>query len=124
MRTRINPRHFVPIAAVALVVLVVAACAVQLRNDEAAGSITLRVTEETDPFAAKLEHCRTVTSEQPVELEHCRLVWAENRWRFFTSTKPRWDGPANGKPTAPAPSPKYQDRVLLPEISRGQSEVR
>lgn len=124
MRTRINPRHFVPIAAVALTVLVVGACAIQLRNDENGESIPSPVSQEADPFAAKLEHCRTVTSEQPVELEHCRLVWAENRRRFFTSTKPRWDGPADGKPTEPAPSAKYQDRVLPPEINRGRNEVR
>ena len=124
MSRRINPEHLVPIAAVALSVLVVAACAIQLRNDEGAGPIRSPVTEETDPFAAKLEHCRTVTSEQPVELENCRHVWAENRRRFFTSTKPRWDGPPDGKPAEPAPSAKSQDRVLPPEISRGQSEVR
>ena len=124
MRMRINPEHFVLIAAVALTVLVVGACAIQLRNDENGESIPPPVSQEADPFAAKLDRCRTVTSEQAVELENCRHVWAENRRRFFTSTKPRWDGPPVGKPAEPAPSAKSQDRVLPPEISRGQSEVR
>lgn len=124
MRTRINPRHFMPIAAVALTVLVVGACAIQLRNDENGESIPSPVSQEADPFAAKLDRCRTVTSEQAAELDACRRVWAENRRRFFTSTKPRWDAPIDGNSSVPPPSAKYQDRVLPPELNREQSGTR
>jgi len=122
MRVRINPRRLVPILAVALSVLVVAACAIQLRNNEDGGPIASPASQEADPFAAELKRCRTVTSEQSAELENCRRVWAENRRRFLTSTKPNWSAPPNGKPTELGL--KHGDRVLPPEITRGQSEAR
>ena len=98
MRVRIDPDQFVPIAAIALVLLSMGACAFQLRNDEDEGAVTSPVSEQLDPFAAKLRRCQTVTSEQAAELEACRQLWAENRRRFLTSTKQRWDAPADDKP--------------------------
>ena len=124
MSARLNPEHLIPIAAVTLIALVVAACAIQLRSDEAAESSPSRVSQETDPFAAKLERCRTVSPEKSAEYEDCRRVWAEYRRRFFTSTNPHWDKPAEGKPTESSLAVKNQDRVLQPEPNREPSETR
>ena len=114
MRIRIDPDQFVPIAAIALMVLSMAACAFQLGNDDDGGAITSPVSEQLDPFAAKLRHCRTVTSEQAADLEACRQVWVENRRRFLTSTKP----------IDPAPGSKYPDRIVPPVLNNQQGETR
>ena len=70
-------------AALMLVVLVVAACAIQLRDDE--GQIrTSKSAERTpDPLATKLAECRSVTSEQKDALSECRKAWAEKRRQFL-----------------------------------------
>ena len=122
MSMRLNSLGFVPIAAVVVTVLLVASCAIQLRKEEGEGPISSSISEETDSFAADLEHCRTISAEQTAELENCRGIWAENRRRFLTSTKPRWNTPADGKPAGSVPAAKYQDRV--PDLSREQSETR
>ena len=124
MSRRLNPEHLIPIAAVALIALVAAACTIRLRNDEAAELRPSRVSREPDPFAAKLERCRTVTPEQSATFEDCRRVWAENRQRFFTSTNPHWDAPAEGKLADPSLAVKHQDRILQSEPNRGPSETR
>jgi conjugative transfer region protein TrbK len=124
MKMRINPRHLVPVAAVAVMVLVVAACAIQLRRDETVGSMPSSVSRETDPFASELSHCRTVTPDETVALENCRRVWAQNRRRFLTSTKPRWDAPTEEIPTRPSSDMEPRHRVLPPEPKPGQREAR
>jgi len=124
MSGRLNPEHLIPIVAVALIALVVAACTIRLRKDEAAELRPSRVSQETDPFAAKLQRCRTVTPEQSATFEECRRVWAENRRRFFTSTNPHWNAPAEGKSAEPSLAVKHQDRLLQPEPDRGPSETR
>ena len=123
MRIRIDPDQFVPIAAAALMLLSMAACAFQLGSDENEEAITSPVSE-LDPFAAKLRRCQTVTSEQAAELEACRQVWAENRRRFMTSRKPNWNAPTGQQPMEPVPDAKYQDRALPSKPSPGPSEVR
>ena len=124
MSPRLNPERLIPIVAVALIALVVVACTIRLRNDEAAELGPSRVSQETDSFAAKLERCRTVTPEQSAKYEDCRRVWAENRRRFFTSTNPHWDAPAEAKSPEPSLAVKRQDRFLPPEPSREPSETR
>ena len=124
MRIRIDPDQFVPIAAIGLMVLSMAACAFQLHNDEDEGAITSPVSEQFDPFAAKLRRCQTVTSEQAAELEACRQAWAENRRRFLTSAKPNWSASPETKPIEPAPVTKYPDRIVPPALNNQQSETR
>lgn len=124
MRMRIDPDQFMPIAAIALMVLSMTACALQLRNDDDAGAITSPVSEELGPFATRLNHCRTVTSDQTAELASCRLVWAESRRRFLNSTKPNWSASPEAKPIEPAPGTKYPDRVLPPAVNNEQNETR
>src|SRR3954465_16050446 len=124
MSRRLNPEHLIPVVAVALIALVVAACTIRLRNDEAAELRPSRVSKKTDPLAAKLERCRTVTPEQGAQFEDCHRVWAENRRRFFTSTNPHRVPPAEGKPAEPLLAVKRQDRLLQSEPDRGPSETR
>lgn len=124
MRIRIDPDQYVPIAAIALMVLSMATCAFQLRDDEDGGAIMSPMSEQLDPFAAKLRRCQTVTSEQAAELEACRQVWAENRRRFMTSTKPNWSASPEAKPIEPAPATKYPDCVVPPALNCQPSEMR
>lgn len=87
------------LAAVLLVVLVVAACAIRLRGDEGQTSATASVDVNYDPLATKLAGCRSVTYEQKDALSECRKAWAEKRRQFLgqkapalTDSKPRQAG--------------------------------
>jgi conjugative transfer region protein TrbK len=75
------------VASVAVMVLVVAACAIKLRGDEDQ-ILALPSAQEVDPLAAKLARCRTVTSEQKDALAECRSIWAEQRREFLGQSKP------------------------------------
>ena len=74
------------VAGVAVMVLVVAACAIKLRGDEDQIS-ALPSAQEVDPLAAELARCRTVTSEQKDALAECRRIWAEQRRQFLGQSK-------------------------------------
>ena len=76
------------LAAVVLVVLVVAACAIRLRGDEGQTSATASAEVTADPLATKLAECRSVTYEQKDALSECRKVWAEKRRRFLGQEAP------------------------------------
>ena len=72
------------LAAVALVVLVLAACAIRLRGDEGQTSGTTASTDVTaDPLATKLAECRSVTYEQKDALSECQKAWVEKRRQFL-----------------------------------------
>jgi len=75
------------IAGVALMVLVVAACAIKLRGDEDQIS-ALPSAQELDPLAAELARCQRVTPAQTDALEGCRRIWAEQRRQFLKQSKP------------------------------------
>jgi conjugative transfer region protein TrbK len=75
------------VAAVMLVVLVVAACAIRLRGDEDQVKSSESVDRAADPLATKLAECRSVTYEQKDALSECRNAWAEKR-RQFLGQKP------------------------------------
>jgi conjugative transfer region protein TrbK len=90
-------------------VLVVAACAIQLRGDgetTSAGSTAFRAA---DQLAAKLEHCRTVTHEQMAELEECRRTWTESRRRLLGQKK------APAVDVSPNDELQPKDRSSLPQ---------
>lgn len=122
MRARGIGEYVLPVMAATVMVLIVAACAIQLRTDEGLAPIASSQSGETDPFAAKLFQCRTVTIEQPTELAECRRVWAENRRRFLKQPIPQSEV-LDGKLPAVA-APKSQDRLPSPKLDREQSEVR
>ena len=76
------------LAAVVLVGLVVAACAIWLRGDEAQTTTPASVHVTSDPLATKLTECRSVTYEQKDALSECRKAWAERRLQFLGQKAP------------------------------------
>ena len=76
------------LAVVVLVVLVVAACAIRLRDDEAQTSTPASAHVRSDPLATKLTECRSVTYEQKDALSECRKAWAEKRRQFLGQKAP------------------------------------
>ena len=75
-------------AAVALVVLVLAACAIRLRGDEGQTNATASADVPSDPLATRLAECRSVTYEQKDALSECRKAWAEKRRQFLGQKAP------------------------------------
>ena len=73
--------------AMVLVVLVVAACAIQLRDDESQTLSAASADQASDALAAKLAECRSVTYEQKDALTECRKAWAEKRRQFLKHDK-------------------------------------
>jgi conjugative transfer region protein TrbK len=105
------------VAGVAVMVLVLAACAIKLRGDEDQFSASPSI-QDADPLAAALVRCRTVTPEQKEGLAECRRIWAEQRRQFLGQSKapaptahPNDNAP-NGQP--PASSPR-KDKSRLPQ---------
>src|SRR6516225_2266967 len=86
------------LAAVLLVVLVVAACAIRLRGDEGQTNATPSGNVTSDPLAAKLADCRSVTYEQKDALSECRKAWAEKRRQFLGQKDPRPSGSGSPQP--------------------------
>jgi conjugative transfer region protein TrbK len=76
------------VAAVMLVVLVVAACAIRLRGDEDQINSSASAERASDPLATKLAECRSVTYEQKDALSECRKAWAEKRRQFLGQKAP------------------------------------
>ena len=76
------------LAAVAIVVLVVAACAIRLRGDEEPTNMSASTGAPANPLATKLAECRSVTYEQKDALSECRKAWAEKRRQFLGQKAP------------------------------------
>lgn len=109
MKPYLKPRQFTCVAAVAFVVVAGAVAVIQSRQGEDAGILSPRGSGEADALALELARCRTIAPDDMAALESCRRAWAENRQRFFVSTK------SPHPPVAPAPTPsaeplKSQDR--------------
>lgn len=73
-------------AAMLLVILIVAACTIRLRDDENQTPPAIPAAETSDPLAAKLAECRSVTYEQKDALSECRKAWAEKRRQFLAKS--------------------------------------
>jgi conjugative transfer region protein TrbK len=71
------------VAALTLVALVAAACTIPLRGGEEQGKMLEPSSTSSDPLAAKLAECRSVTYEQKDALAECRKAWAEKRRQFL-----------------------------------------
>jgi conjugative transfer region protein TrbK len=76
------------LAAVVLVALAVAACAIQLRGDEELTKMLEPGSTTPDPLATKIAECRAVTYEQKDALSECRKAWAAKRRQFLGQTPP------------------------------------
>jgi conjugative transfer region protein TrbK len=100
------------LAAVALVVLALAACAIRLRGDEAQTKATASTEVSSDPLATKLAECRSVTYEQKDALSECQKAWAEKRRQFLEQKDP---GPSGNWSPQPGSSlfvaPKNESRL-------------
>lgn len=100
------------LAAVALVVLVLAACAIRLGGDEAQTSATASTDVSADPLATKLAGCRSVTYEQKDALSECRKARADKRRQFLGQKDQR---PSGNEPPQPGSSlfiaPKDESRL-------------
>ena len=76
------------VAAGVLIVLVVAACAIRLRDDEGQTLPAASADHASDALTAKLAECRSVTYEQKDALSECRKAWAEKRRQFLGQKAP------------------------------------
>lgn len=122
MRARAFGEHVFPLVAATVMVLVVTACAIELRPDDGSSPIVAPHPQQSDPLARGLAQCRTVTVDQSDELAECRRLWAEGRRRFLRSDRSP-DETGGKNPTLAVP-PKIQDRLEPPGVERDQSGAR
>lgn len=97
-------------AAMVLIVLILAACAIRLRDEENQTTSTTSSDQTSDPLATKLAECRSVTSEQKEALSECRKAWAENRRQFLGQRSPTPPESATSQGKSPLFIPSEQDR--------------
>jgi conjugative transfer region protein TrbK len=105
------------VAGVAVMVFVVAACAIKLRDDEEQASSTSLASKDSNPLVTELARCRSVTPEQKDALEDCRRVWAEQRRQFFGKSKTLSHPDDNGQKVGFPASGQRQDQNQLPQGS-------
>jgi conjugative transfer region protein TrbK len=98
------------VAAVLVAVLVIAACAIRLRGDESDIESAGPLAPKSDSMAAKLEECRTVSSEQRDALLECQKIWAEKRRQFFGPSGPSIYPEPKARSSFPVP-PKDESRL-------------
>jgi conjugative transfer region protein TrbK len=98
--------------AMLLVILIVAACAIRLRDDENQTPSATSAAEASDPLATKLAECRSVTYEQKDALSECRKAWAEKRPQLLgkSPSSSSDNGAAQGSSSLFVP-PKDEDRL-------------
>jgi conjugative transfer region protein TrbK len=86
------------VAAGVLIVLVVAACAIRLRDDEGQTLPAASADHASDALTAKLAECRSVTYDQKDALSECRKAWAEKRRQFLGQKAPAPSDSATPQP--------------------------
>jgi conjugative transfer region protein TrbK len=110
--------------AMLLVVFIVAACAIRLRDDGNPTRSATSTAQASDPLTSKLAECRFVTSEQKDALSECRKAWAEKRRQFLGKTPPASSD--NGAPWGASSlfvPPKEEDRLRSgPSIQQSGKE--
>jgi len=112
-------------AATLIVVLVVTACAIRLRDDESQAPSTASARQTSDPLAAKLAECRSVSSEQKEALSGCRKAWTEQRRQFLgqvSSTLPGRGNPREGSSLFVAPKDESRLPSDDPAVERSGKE--
>jgi conjugative transfer region protein TrbK len=94
-------------------VMLAAACTIHLRDDDNQPQPTASAAHGSDPIAAELQRCRSVSYEQTDRLAECRKVWAEKRGQFLGQSSDTPRKPARPDPDAtPSASVKDQSRLL------------
>lgn len=96
-------------AALMLVVLTVAACAIRLREHGNQTASAISSDQASDPSATKLAECRSVTSEQIEALSECRKAWAEKRRQFLGQTPPTSSESGTSHGSSPLFIPREDD---------------
>ena len=96
-------------SAMVLFVLIVAACSIRLRDEKDQTTSAAPFDRASDPLAAKLAECRSVTSEQKEALSECRKAWAEKRRQFLEETPPTSSESAASHGTSPLFIPSEHD---------------
>ena len=107
MIPRITPETAARVAAMALVVLAIAATAVQIRHGDpkpAASSASSTAAVEDDPLRAELKRCQLL-GEAGAHDDDCLRAWAENRRRFLHLSAPA----QRSQPVAMFPSAPSRD---------------
>jgi conjugative transfer region protein TrbK len=113
------------VAAVALIVLVVAACAIRLRGDEGQATTSTSDSATSDPLATKLVECRSVTHEQKDALSECRKAWAEKRRQFLGQKPPASSGtgtPQEGSSLFVVPKDESRMPSGYPQVQQSGKE--
>jgi conjugative transfer region protein TrbK len=108
-----------------LVALAVAACTIPLRGREEQGKMLEPGSTSSDPLAAKLAECRSVTYEQKDALAECRKAWAEKRRQFLgQGAGPPSDSrtPQAGSPLFVAPKDESRVPSGFPSIQQNGKE--
>ena len=75
-------------AAMMLVVFIVAACTIRLRDDENQATSATIFDRTSDPLATELAKCRSATYEQKAALSECRKARAEKGHQFLGQISP------------------------------------
>ena len=120
-----NLQRLPTMAAVVLVVLIVAACAIRLRGDEEQTKAAASADVASDPLARKLAECRSVTYEQKDALTECRKAWAEKRRQFLgQDARPPSDSRMPRAGSSLFVTPKDESRVPsgFPSIQQDEKE--
>jgi len=120
MSSYLTSQQFLRVAAVVFVTLTAAVAVIQSRRGEEAAIFRSVERGTPDARVSELARCRTITPDDPGMLESCRHIWAENRQRFFLSTKsPQL--PAVSTLTTSTGSVQSQDLVLPHGADQGGS---
>jgi conjugative transfer region protein TrbK len=120
MSPYLTSQRFLRVAAVVFVTLAAAVAVVQSRRGEEPAVLATVGRDEADPLVGELARCRTITPGDTAGLDACRRTWAENRQRFFVSTKSS-QLPVPPAANAPPVLMKSQERVQPHEADQGRA---
>jgi conjugative transfer region protein TrbK len=109
------------VTAIAAVLLAIAVAVIQSQRGEEAAVFRSVQPGTPDARVSELARCRTITPDDPGSLESCRHIWAENRQRFFLSTKSPRRPAASTLITTSAGSVQSADLVLPHGADQGGS---
>jgi len=114
------------VVAAGSVMLVMAACAIQLRGDGDESASNSAGPGTMGTLASSLARCRTVTPRQTAAYDHCRQIWAENRGRFFgqkgSATAPVGSDAPSSQPSESPPKDQSRMPQGYPSVALPESE--
>ena len=121
MSPYLTSQQFLRVAAVVFVMLIAAVAVIQSRGGREEAVLAPMERGDADTLFTELARCRAVTSDDSAGLDACRRIWAENRQRFFVSTRsPQLVAPP--APNEPGGLMKSQGRVPTHEVDQGRAQ--